>query len=108
MGTMAAGDEGVRASMVNEVDVLVRLFEAKLGTDLETFTTHNPFWHTGQATNMRAADCKHARPWEWIWRVAAGRTLPFQKRAAGRDVEGRKERWTVWVTRHIRDHMFSQ
>ena len=95
-------DSGVRASMVNEVDALVRLFEEKLGTDLRTYTTHNPFWFTGNPVDMRAqANLKQGRPWEWIWRVADGSS-------SGHLAGGRVEAWAHWARRHMRDHMFYQ
>jgi hypothetical protein len=101
-GTDRAVDSAVRASMVHEVDALVRLFEQKLGTDLRTFTTHNPFWYTGNPVDMRAGpNLKYGRPWEWIWRVAAGTS-------SGHMAGGRMEAWAHWVRRHIRDHMFHQ
>ena len=100
VGVDVAADDGVRTSTVNEVDALVRLFKAKLGTDLRTYTTHNPFWHTGNPVNLRAdANLKQGRPWEWIWRHAAGLS-------AGHRGAGRPEAWGQFVRRHLQNHMF--
>ena len=104
MGTLASGGDGVRASMENEVDALVRLFEQKLGTDLVMRTEDNPFWHTGNLINLRAAaNLKQGRPWEWIWAVAEGRSSGHNVRD---DQNASRESWIVWARRHIRDHMF--
>ena len=66
MGTLPSSSTDVRASMENEIDALVRLFEAKAGNDLQTFTTHNALWHTGIPVDLRtAANLKRGRPWEW-------------------------------------------
>ena len=90
--------------MENEVDALVRLFEQKLGTDLVTRTEDNPFWHTGNLINLRAAaNLKQGRPWEWIWAVAEGRSSGHNVRD---DQNASRESWIVWARRHIRDHMF--
>merc|ERR1712086_1150715 len=80
MGTLAGCSTGVRPSMENEVDVLVRLFEQLVGTDLETYTTHNNLWHTGSPVDMRAApNLKKGRPFKWIWNVAYARSVCLQK-----------------------------
>ena len=99
-GNTTGPDCGVRASMVNEVDALVRLFEQKLGTDLRTYTCQNPFWFTGNPVDMRTGpNLKKGRPWEWIWRVA-------DATSAGHMANGHIETWANWVRRHVRDHMF--
>ena len=65
--------------------------EAKLGTDLRTYTRDNPLWFTDNPVDMRAGlNLKSGRPWEWTWRVA----------------ENRVESWANWVRRHVRKHMF--
>ena len=106
-GTLAAASTGVRLSMENEIDVLVKLFEIKVGPDLETYTTHNHLWWTGFPVDMRGGDLKKCRPWCWIWAVARGVSSCLQKQdiCANR---GRNEPWWRWAVRHIRDHMFSQ
>ena len=101
MGSLAACSTGVRASMVNEIDALVRLFEAEVGTDLETYTTHNNLWHTGgKGVDMRSGpNMKRGRPWEWVWKVAEGMSKCLR--------DGELETWINYVERHIREHMFS-
>jgi hypothetical protein len=110
MGTLAASSTGVRPSMEHEIDALVRLFTAKAGTNLETYTILNHFWYTGNPVNMRAAaNMKRGRPWEWIWSVATGRSSCLSRiRDDGRGPATRPEMWANWTERHIRDHMFSQ
>ena len=107
MGTLAGCSTGVRPSMENEVDVLVRLFEQLVGTDLETYTTHNNLWHTGSPVDMRAApNLKKGRPFEWIWNVAYARSVCLQK--GERETATQPEMWVSWTERHIRNHMFFQ
>lgn len=65
--------------MENEIDALVRLFETKVGTDLETYTTHNTLWYTGTPVDMRAtANLKRGRVWQWIRRHADGMSTGLQ------------------------------
>ena len=106
MGTLAGSGTGIRASMENEIDALVRMMDAKVGPDLETYTTHNTLWYTGTPVEMRtASNLKRGRPWEWIWRVAAGRSGCMRK--PSQDSYGRwHEIWSHWTERHIREHMF--
>lgn len=99
MGIPDSADDGLRVSMINEVDALVRLFEEKLGADLRTYTTHNPFWQTGNPVVVRGTNMKEGRPWEWIWRHADGTS-------AGHRGAGRAEAWSQYVRRHLKDHMF--
>ena len=105
MGTLAASSTGVRSSMENEIDALVRLFESVCGTDLETYTTHNGFWYTGTPIDMRSGpNLKRGRPWEWIWSVASGRSSCL---SVSED-NMRREAWANYSERHIREHMFFQ
>ena len=111
MGTLAGCSTGIRPSMENEIDALVRLFVECAGTDMETYTTHNHLWHTGTPTDMRAGpNLKQGRPWEWIWSVAFGRSSCLQRRRTGAQQEttSQLEMWAAWAVRHIREHMFSQ
>jgi len=110
MGTLKGCSTGIRASMANEIDVLVRLFVSKAGIDLSTYTTHNTLWHTGGSVDMRAAsNLKRGRPWEWIWSVAMGRSSCLRKGDLdGLDVRSRLETWAQWTERHVREHMFFQ
>ena len=69
-------DTGVRMSMVNEVEVLVKLFVEKIGTDLATRTKMNNLWHTGNPRKMcKDYDSKEGQPWEYVKRVAASRSV---------------------------------
>ena len=99
-GTCPPGSEGVRASMQNEVEALVKLFTAELGTDLTTPTRTNPFWHTGNPTQLYGSgvNVKYVRPWEYIWRVAAATS-------SGHGTT-RTERWNDWTSRMVTEHMF--
>ena len=108
-GTLAGCSTGVRPSMENEIDALVRLFVARAGTDLETYTTHNYLWHTGYGVIMRAvSNLKKGRPWEWIWMVAAGLSSCYQKEDSRETARTHRETWAQFVERHIRDHSFFQ
>jgi hypothetical protein len=107
MGTLAAASTGVRASMENEIDVLVNLFVQKVGTDLETYTTHNDLWWTGTPVDMRTgSNLKKGRPWAWLLSHAFGTSSCLQK--GDSDAKATTEPWWRWVERHIRNHMFSQ
>jgi len=109
MGTLPSSSTDVRASMENEIDALVRLFEAKAGNDLQTFTTHNALWHTGIPVDLRtAANLKRGRPWEWIWRVARGLSSCLQRPDRVDETRSATESWVLWIERHIRVHMFQR
>ena len=98
------GDDGARASMPNEVDHLVALFEEKLGVDLVTPTERNPFWHTGNPTQLDSGAARAARPWDFVWSVADG----LAEGGGGERPTSRRESWLEYVRRHVRDHMFYQ
>jgi hypothetical protein len=99
-GARTPGNEGVRVSMANEIEALVCMFEAKLGRDLTKPTRDNPFWHTGTPTRLYGqSNVKRARPWEFIWRVAAATSSGHRTTTV--------EAWRVWATRMLQHHMFS-
>ena len=100
MGQSSQPDSGTRASMVQEVETLVKLFHTELGPDLQTPTTHNPFFHTGVRRLFDPSAMKECRPFEWVWRVADGRSR-------GKDM-ARPESWAAMLRRHVREHMFCQ
>ena len=109
MGTLAGCSTGVRPSMENEIDALVQLFERQVGTDLETYTTHNNLWHTGSPVDMRSPpNLKKGRPWELIRSVAFGRSACLDPQKREREQAARPEHWALWTERHIRNHMFCQ
>ena len=62
-------------SMGFEAIKLRKLFKRRLGTDLTHDDDTNALWHTGTAVRMDGGDYKERRPWEWLWRVAAGTAL---------------------------------
>ena len=69
-------DSGVRKSMVNEVQALVKLFVEKMGTDLATLTEKNHLWHTGNPRKMRDdTNIKQCQPWEYVNQVAMARSI---------------------------------
>lgn len=109
-GTLSGASTGVRASMENEIDALVRLFVELVGVDLTTYTTHNNLWYTGTPVDLRASgNLKRGRPWEWIWSVAKGLSSCLSREdRQGNDTRARHEAWGVWLARHLEDHMFSQ
>jgi hypothetical protein len=95
------GDDGVRPSLVNEANELVRFFVDKIGDDLETYTEANVLWHTGQPRNLRNdTDVRHHRFWEFCERVAAGTSVPPGRKHA--------KRWDAQVRETIEEHMFYQ
>ena len=77
---------------MNEIDTLVDFFHSEIGEDLQTYTTDNVLWHTGQPCNMRdPSQYKYRQPWVYNDRVAEGTSAP----------EGMKpEGWEARV-RHI-------
>ena len=106
-GTLAAASTSVRLSMVDEINVLLALFVAKAGTDLEIYTTHNHLWWTGTPVAMCGSDLKRGQPWKGIWSHARGTSSCLQKEDA-HSAAGRSEPWWQWAERQIRHHMFSQ
>jgi len=63
--------------MPNEIKVAVAYLKEKLGTDdLSADSDLNYFWHTGQG--RRLADDTHPehRFWDYVERVATGRSVP--------------------------------
>ena len=94
-------DDGVRPSLVNEANELVRLFVDTIGDDLETYTEDNLFWHTGRPRGLRNdTNVREHRFWEFMQRVAAGTSVP-----PGRT---RAKRWDKQVRETIAEHMFYQ
>ena len=95
-------DQGLRSSIHNEVETVVKYFIATVGTnDLTQHTDLNNYWHTGNPVTLRsAANMQEYMPWVWIWRVANGLSR-------GRDM-CRPEHFWVYTLRHIRDHCFYQ
>ena len=73
-------------------------FKQQLGTDLTVFSPNNPFWHTGNAVPLWTGDFQTRRPWEWVWRVAEGRSV-----GKGR---ARHEPWDLHTRRFVFDHFF--
>ena len=71
------GITGVRASMINEVQAIVRLFVEKIGPDMVTPTTKSLLWHTGNPHEMMAGSVsiKESLPWEYVQRVATARSV---------------------------------
>ena len=88
---------GVRASVDNEVDILVELFKAKLGSDLTLPSDSNPFWHTGNAVNMRTGPAKTYRPCIVCWTQVNDEYPPRSNAqavtAAPAPVSGRPRGW---------------
>ena len=86
--------------MVNEVDLLVRLFVDKIGMDLATYTKMNNLWHTGCPREMRNdSSFKQCQPWEYVRRVATSRRVG----------EGCKkpEWWSAVFRRQVEECLFS-
>ena len=70
-------DDGVRHTLYNEANELVRFFVDTIGDDLETYTEANELWHTGQPRNLREdTNVREHRFWEFTARVAAGTSVP--------------------------------
>jgi hypothetical protein len=92
-------DPGFRTSIVQEVEALVALLVREVPTDLQTPTTVNTLWHTGQLRQMFGGSLSDGcRPHELIWAVSHGTS---------------RGKWMLkledfgrWFHRHIREHMF--
>ena len=65
-------DDIMTLSMMVEARKLQDCFVELCGTDLTVDDDENPFWHTGNAVSIERGDYRERKPWEWIWRVAAG------------------------------------
>ena len=95
-------DIGLRSTIHNEVDAIVRCLVSKIGTtDLTQYSDGNDFWHTGNPVHMRsAANMQEYRPWEWERKVGQGLSRGLNMLS--------REHWWTFTLRHIRDHMFFQ
>ena len=98
MGGAVDADPGFRASIVQEVEAIVELFVQEVPTDLQTHTTVNTLWHTGQPRQMVGGSLADCRPHEWIWAVAGGTSRG--------KMMTKLEGFGRWFYRHIREHMF--
>jgi hypothetical protein len=93
------GDDGVRASMEGEIDVLVAWFVGALGVDLVAPTADNPFWVSGNPVRLAGGAAKERRPWEWIWAVADGRSAGGGLHECPADAAGKP--WGEWLRVHL-------
>ena len=87
--------------MANEVKVIVDHFVEVIGTDLQTYTDLNMLWYTGNGRNMPSdTNVREHRFWEYMQRVAAGTSVPFQAAKAAR--------WDDMVRHQVFNNMFWQ
>ena len=91
-------DDPLKPSQFVQARLLQDMFLRKCGRDLTIPHPDNPFWHTGSAVPLAGGDLRARRPWEWIWRVAEGRS-----RGKGR---ARLETWVDYVRRFVFEHFF--
>lgn len=91
-------DDGIKASMLIMARLLQDEFVRMLGRDLTIHDPHNKCWHTGNAVPLDTGDFRQRRPWEWIWRVAFGRS-------AGK-WRATNESWDAFVHRFVHGHFF--
>ena len=96
-GAEAGGDAGYDPRMIREVQRLVELFESKLGRDLTIPSSHNPWFHTGNAVRLDAGGAQDYRPWEHIWRVESGQS-------AGDGLAAQS--CALWLQDLLASHMF--
>jgi hypothetical protein len=92
-------DEPVTESMLVQARLLQNELRRVLGTDLTILDPNNPFWHSGNLTPLDQGDFRERRPWEWVWRVAEGRSAGHGR--------ARMERWNVYVRRFVHGRFFA-
>ena len=85
-------------SMLTQARLLQDAFLRELGRDLTVHDVNNPFWHTRNAVPLYTGDMRTRRPWEFIERVAEGRSTGRHRRAP--------ESATAYVRRFVFDHFF--
>ena len=86
-------------SMAFESRKLQDMFKRRLGVDVTKYDPSIPFWHTGNPVSMFGTNWRQLRPWEWIWKVAAG-LFPGKERSEHLT-------WSAFVARFIRQNMFA-
>ena len=98
-GGDGGGDAGYDPRLMREVERLLAMIEQKIGKDLTIASDTNPFFHTGNGVNLNAGAAREYQPWEWLMRVASGRS-------AGNGMAA--ESCALWLQDLLRDHMFQQ
>lgn len=88
-------DDIMTLSMMVEARKLQDWFLELCGTDLTVDDDENPFHHTGNPVSLERGDYRERKPWEWIWRVAAGLVA-----GKGRSSE-RPLSWSAYVNAFI-------
>ena len=64
-------NDPISQGMLEGAHTLRKKLLAVCGTDLTKVQRMNEFWYAG-ANNSSLGDYRLKRPWEWIWKVAAG------------------------------------
>ena len=93
--------EPIRASLLNGAKRLQDELTRLLGTDLTVQNDFNPFWYSGNPCNMvcdDARDLLRKKPWEFIWKVAAGTS---GGKGSNSTLRRKAERWQPFVARRI-------
>ena len=96
----APSDDPVTPAMMVQARVLQDAFLQLLGRDLTVYDPYNRLHHTGNPVPLHAGEFKSRRPWEWLWRVADGRS--------NGKLRGRSETWQGFALRMVYDHFFTR
>ena len=100
-GSSFAGEDPVTPGMIVQARVLQNSILRVLGRDLTVPDPYNRFHHTGNPVPLHAVnEFRTRRPWEWMWRVASGRST-------GKD-RGRAESWDAFTIRMLYTHFFTR
>ena len=95
-----SSDDPVTPVMMVQARILQDAFVRVLGRDLTVSDQYNHFHHTGNSVPLHTGDFRSRRPWEWLWRVAFGRSSGKER--------GRVETWDAFSLRMLYDHFFSR
>ena len=91
-------DDGMKTNQLIMARLLQDYLVKILGRDLTVRRPLNELWHTGNAVPLDTGDFRTRRPWEWIWRVAFGRS-------AGK-WRATNETWLAYASRFVTDKFF--
>lgn len=94
----AQSDDPVTENMLRMARLLQDALVQTIGCDLTLYCPSNLMWHTGNAVPLYTGDFRYRRPWEWIWRVAFGRSCGKHR--------SRHEMWHAFAERFVDERLF--